>query len=261
MNERMKMLVGKLHVEEQEYGGNLAYAMVTPEMAKELLELSAGNRPLSKKSVAKYRRHIEAGTWVEEPISFIKFDENGALIDGHHRLTALKQSGKTVKMYFLFNVKKNPYIDCGRSRSEADRFAMMEGRTGVGSYRRAIAICNVFSQLKMEDLRTEADRFEFIKKEEKLFVWIADNLSPKGRGLGNAPITAAMFTALKQGIPFAKVEHFWSVLQTGYAAGEDDRRIIRLRDSLRDKYGESRRLEYRSAVYTATLDCINGYTS
>lgn len=243
----LERLQKKIRVEES-HGCRLSYAAIDPLMATELLELSKGNRPLSKKTVAKYRRHMENGTWDQDtPTQFIMFDEDGVLINGHHTLTALRQSGKTVRLFFMFNVKKSPYIDGGRTRSEADRFCMADKRGEVSGYRRAVAMCNVITQCTPVKLVTEDERYNYIHLYPEAFRWAGENLSMSKARLSTAPVRTALLLARIAGASAVKMEHFWEVLMTGFSKDPNDRTIIKLRDWLKD-LGDSRSLQYRRSV-------------
>jgi hypothetical protein len=62
--------------------------MVTPAVAEAWLETQKRNRVLNRNAVLSYRRDMLDGRWsfTADPI---RFDVNGHLIDGQHRLTAL----------------------------------------------------------------------------------------------------------------------------------------------------------------------------
>ena len=253
MNENTTAILGKLQSKiriEESHGCRLSYAAIDPLMATELLSLSQGNRPLSKATVNKYRRHMERGTWDEEtPTQFIMFDEDGVLINGHHTLTALRQSGKTIRLFFMFNVKRSEYIDAGRRRTEADRIsmAMASDRSETASYQRAVAMCNVISECTEVKMVTEAERFAFIKLFKHDFGWATDTLSMSKAKLSTAPIRAAFLLAKMAGASAAKLEHFYEVLVSGYSKCPEDRIIIRLRDWLKEQ-GDSRSRQYRRTV-------------
>lgn len=252
MNENTTAILSKLQSKiriEESHGCRLSYAAIDPMMATELLSLSQGNRPLSKKTVAKYRRHMEKGTWDEEtPTQFIMFDEDGILINGHHTLTALRQSGKTIRLFFMFNVKRSEYIDAGRRRTEADRISMaMADRSETASYQRAVAMCNVISECTEVKLITEDERFQFIKMFKYNFKWATEALSMRKAKLSTAPVRTAFLLANMSGASAAKLEHFWEVLISGYSKSPEDRIIIRLRDYLKEK-GDSRSRQYRRTV-------------
>lgn len=67
--------------------------LITPGKAKEYLDLNfEKNRRKSAESISAYGRDMTARTWVftGDPI---KFDTNGRLVDGQHRLEAIIASG------------------------------------------------------------------------------------------------------------------------------------------------------------------------
>lgn len=62
---------------------------VTPSIASKILLTQVNNRNVAKTRVLEYRRRMERGEWVlAEPWLF---DQDGRLIDGQHRATALSQ--------------------------------------------------------------------------------------------------------------------------------------------------------------------------
>lgn len=253
-------LLDNLQVEERN-GGQLAYAYISPEMAGKLLTLSGGNRPISTSTVKKYKSHIMNGTWEEDtPTGFIMFDKAGVLIDGHHRLEAIKRCDRSVKMFFLFNMERSPYIDRGRARSEADALCMSKGgnRGRIDSFKRSVAICMVLNEFSERHLEDEAKRASLIKEHLSDFEYICTFLKKKTVRLGTAPITAAMYLAKEAGAPVAKLEYFWNVLQTGYAETSLDRQIVRWRDWIKDTGTDSRCKAFRRRVfYTTSLVLTN----
>jgi hypothetical protein len=67
---------------------------ITPEMAQKWLETNdPQNRKISTSNVKKYAADIAAGRW-EVTGESIKFDDNGMLLDGQHRLLACMDAGK-----------------------------------------------------------------------------------------------------------------------------------------------------------------------
>lgn len=78
----------------------------------------ATNRTLKKRNVNFLSRAIEEGSWKRHAGS-IKFDTNGTLIDGQHRLTAIAQSGKIMPVIVETgcDVGTAPAIDQGDNRT------------------------------------------------------------------------------------------------------------------------------------------------
>lgn len=95
---------------------------ISPAIAEEMLATNAdNNRRQSKTLIRQYARDMIAGNW-EITGEAIKFDTNGRLIDGQHRLSAVIASKKTVKMAVITGLEPTVIhvLDTGRSRSGQD---------------------------------------------------------------------------------------------------------------------------------------------
>lgn len=94
---------------------------ITPELAKSFLEKNVKNRTIRPQHVTKLARDIERGDYIDtdDPI---KFDINGNLIDGQHRLCAIIQADTPVVMRVTYNLepKAQDVIDTGVRRSATD---------------------------------------------------------------------------------------------------------------------------------------------
>jgi hypothetical protein len=78
---------------------------VTPEMAREYLLKSEGNRRLNQPRIDGYIRDLISKKWFVGDT--IKFNEEGMLIDGHHRLRAVSQSGIPAPFLVTTGLPKN----------------------------------------------------------------------------------------------------------------------------------------------------------
>jgi hypothetical protein len=97
---------------------------ITPIRADQLLVLNKRNRPLNQRYVNQLANDMRAGRWEANGES-IKL--NGSeLLDGQHRLHAIKQSGVTVPVLVVSGIKKDAYttIDTGRARTPSDALKM-----------------------------------------------------------------------------------------------------------------------------------------
>lgn len=85
------------------------------------------NRRIREQTVNKYASDMRAKLWQETPEPII-FDENSDLVDGQHRLLAIKASGVELTMMVARNWPKDVIssINHGRSRSVSD-ILMMSG--------------------------------------------------------------------------------------------------------------------------------------
>jgi hypothetical protein len=99
-----------------------ASVAVTPETASEWLSRSRpGQRAIRKNHVNEMARDMIAGRWAQTHVG-IAFDVNGYLVDGHHRLHAIVESGVTITMPVAYGLSDEAFfrIDQGRPRSVAD---------------------------------------------------------------------------------------------------------------------------------------------
>lgn len=94
---------------------------VTPTMAQEWLDKNSSNRPLRETTVKRLARDMAKDNWkiTGDPI---KFDTNGDLMDGQHRLSAILESGKTVEMSVAYDVPVEAMeaLDTGVKRTLSD---------------------------------------------------------------------------------------------------------------------------------------------
>ncbi len=107
--------------------------LVTPDMARKLLEQMHKNRTLSRVEVSVHEQNLVSGNWFPE-ISPVYLDASGLSWDAQHRLQAVINTGISAWMLFLFGVREiaAEYIDTGRKRLYADNLK----RRGVDDYKR-----------------------------------------------------------------------------------------------------------------------------
>lgn len=106
---------------------NVTKETVTPKKAMEWLKRNIANRPLSSATVTFYAKAMEADTWRLNG-DCIRFNGNGDLIDGQHRLTACVTAGKSFETYVVRNLEHEAFdtIDQGKKRTTADVFARQQ---------------------------------------------------------------------------------------------------------------------------------------
>jgi hypothetical protein len=102
---------------------------ITPAQARSWLENHnyADNRPINKAKVNYLTRQIKGKLWVVngDPI---RFDPQGRLIDGQHRLAAIVTAGVSIQSVVFRGVETSTFttIDRGWVRSNAQMLAMMD---------------------------------------------------------------------------------------------------------------------------------------
>lgn len=101
------------------------YVEVTPEMAEEWLTRNLINRNIRKSTVAQLAKTMQSNEW-RLTAETLKFDRQGVLLDGQHRLLAIIESGMTVPFHvcegLASDVKR--HLDTGSKRSFRDVLKM-----------------------------------------------------------------------------------------------------------------------------------------
>ncbi|MFH9265472.1 hypothetical protein ACH4KN_14610 [Streptomyces sp. NPDC017546] len=101
---------------------------ISPSLATEMLTRNRENRPLDKGRVTHLREAILRGEWLvsHQGIAFSGSWSDSRLLDGQHRLEAIRQSGQTVSLLVFENVPVETFsvMDTGRSRTASTILAM-----------------------------------------------------------------------------------------------------------------------------------------
>lgn len=103
---------------------------ITPKIAADFLAKNTNNRSLSSKTVAYYKDMIVRDRWMVNGES-IKIAIDGTLLDGQHRLEAIRLANKAVKMFVTYNIDDDSFttIDAGRPRRHSD-YLKVSGKSG-----------------------------------------------------------------------------------------------------------------------------------
>jgi len=101
----------------------LAIEEITAEMAQEMLRRTEGTtqRPISQKLVERLTSAIMDNRW-QTTHQAIAITDDGIVIDGRHRLTAIWRSGRTVEVWVARGADPSTFlaVDTGRARTPAD---------------------------------------------------------------------------------------------------------------------------------------------
>lgn len=205
--------------------------LVSPELAKEWLSRSAGNPrygqegKVNRSVVTKYASDMKKGRW-QLTHQGIAFNEDGALVDGHHRLRAVIESGVPVMMYVTYGVSDEAsLLDVGYSRTPSQIMAYSLHAD------KAIASSNIISIAKLHmyflcgedrhksEAKSSFEIMEFILNRHETFKFVSgiQNLRKDGRKpLRNASVGHAIFCALSCGVPNDVISNFCNVFLTGF---------------------------------------------
>lgn len=130
-----------------------SFETITPELATEYLETNVENqRKLSALVAGRYIASMKKGLWRVNGEA-IKFDTNGKLCDGQHRLTACASSGCTIESLVIRGLDPDVFdsLDTGKQRSAGDVLRMM-GVKSYSSVSGAVRIWAAMVRLRDEDV-------------------------------------------------------------------------------------------------------------
>ncbi len=98
--------------------------LITPRLAKDLLEANVLNRRVNKPVEQRYLNDMISGKWIEGTGETIKISKTGRILDGQHRLRALIKSGLSFYFYVSSNIDDKVFsvLDTGKSRNATDCF-------------------------------------------------------------------------------------------------------------------------------------------
>lgn len=137
--------------------------VVTPDLAKRWLGYNVRNRTLRDRYVARYARDMASDNW-KLTGEAIKFDTNGALLDGQHRLAAVIKSGVAVPFLVVRGLasESQDHMDTGNARTAADMLS-------INSHTNAAALAAA-ARLALGVEHGDIDRYQPTHAEVREFV-------------------------------------------------------------------------------------------
>lgn len=198
--------------------------VITPKMAEEYLKHNTSNRPINKTVMVAYAKDMVNGRW-SLTHQGIAFDKDGNLVDGQHRLMAIIISGLEQELWVFYGVPQTPIMDRGLQRTIKDCLTF-DGMEGVTKQHIALITC-VKGSAKLGVFEAK----DYLTRHQTN-VQKALALTKGHVRLKPAPISAAMFVALENGIHEAVVAHFAEILGNGITVRPSDETIIRFRDKM-----------------------------
>lgn len=202
---------------------NTQIVMVTPQMAKVWLEKNPCNRPIRMKVVDAFARDMKCGKWLLTHQG-IAFDEDGNLLDGQHRLSAVALSGCSVLMEVTTGLPRASMIavDGGSIRDFRDAIVIDNKYENDVALRQhgCIGVLNAFLRFGYNSniTYTNAERAKMIDNigEELKAVWEASSTK---KGCLSAPIRAAALAAVLCGESVEDIQLFFQVFTRGDVTG------------------------------------------
>ncbi|MFA4972409.1 MAG: hypothetical protein WC683_07330 [bacterium] len=221
---------------------------ITLDTAKRYLAASKGNRRINEFRVDTYVRDMLAGRWyIGETI---KFDSNGVLLDGHHRLLAILKYGLPVRSLVTRNLPPESIrgIDLGQPRTHDQISKFMN--EGFSKRHFSIAKFMEFGEhhhnLSYNEVRDLA-----LKYDESIS-WVC-TVGGHEKFL-NTPVMTVLAKAWYS-LDRTRLKEFMDVFKTKLATSDRDWAAIKLRDCLEEARYYHTILE-RGAIYLRAQSAV-----
>lgn len=174
------------------------FAVMTKDLVDDLLILNTRNRNLQPNAVAFYRRAIEAGHWVVTGEG-ISVSASGFLINGQHRLEALRAAGyPPLTMLLVLGLPDEALgaVDTGKNRSARDYLQLMFNAK-VSNFVAALLRTSMSAAKSFAPGKFLPQ--EYAEKLEELGPSIEELLEIEGLGKLPAAVVAALMDAHHKG--------------------------------------------------------------
>lgn len=214
---------------------------ITPEMAETLLSKNARNRVISKHNVDMMVKDIKNGKY-ELTHEAIAIAEDGSLVDGQHRLMAIKESGIPVKTMICYNAVRSTKINKGVKRTPRQSLLMsgliekesMENNPFTQSLIRTIITFT--SGQKAAGLISDDDLHDIYAQYSDDLFPILETVAHK-KSMTWVPTKSAIFMycllcAYKSGCPLRTIQDFYEIVRTGSFDVDSDVEKTRAKSSV-----------------------------
>jgi hypothetical protein len=218
---------------------------ITPELAKEMLGRNVSNRRLTEGVVKAYARDMQAGRWTLNGEA-IQFSEDGTLLNGQHRLSAIALSGVTVKMLVIHGLPKKAQetMDAGKKRTAVDNFTL-RGETHaktLAAIARKITLWERGDK-QFREATTPVELAETLEKYPELLrrsAEVGDRVHKGFRPLPASVLGTAHFLLTRVGPE--DVPWFFGAIESGAGLDRDDP-VLTLRERVRRDREEGIRVD------------------
>lgn len=181
---RMRAPEARLRTEEDPYS---EIVLVTPKLAEQWLATIYKQRDLMPVRVDAYDKSNRANEWKLNGES-IKFDKEGCLMDGQHRLHAIIKSGVSVRTFVIWGLDREVMdtLDSGSNRTGASRLSI-DGEENCSLLNSTIQMYyNISTESSSGRARLEhwervrlLQAHPFLRPSVKWYKGISKNVTPK----------------------------------------------------------------------------------
>lgn len=161
---------------------------MTPEMAAEILDNNNKNRHLRKPQVEFHLNNINRGLW-ELTHQGVAIDRNGNLLDGQHRLEAIRLSGKSVPIMVSRGMDPNlmQVIDTGARRSPGDVFKIADIPNPAVTSAMVRAVMNYRQDRWTNEVIPHSSLIDYYGQDEKVFAQAVEITKGEHKQVGMSP--------------------------------------------------------------------------
>ena len=242
---------------------------ITPDMAKKILaHRNKNNRPIRYTHLEKLSEAIEKDEW-KVTNQGIAFDADGNLIDGQHRLAAILQTRKTVKMMVATNMDAGIFdvVDTGSKRSTGDALDILgseHGRTVSAALK--IYICyqkfpeKAWSGAAIQQPST-SDVIAIYKDRQDEIEALLSVIKKKHRNFKCFSMSLGLVLSillLDAGWSDMQIWEFWDCVTLG-ANLPPDSVVLSFRNQLSDPHFRKRHYGTQRYMLNAFIKCFNSY--
>lgn len=199
---------------------NFVTKLVTPEIAKEILENNTGNRKVTQNHVDFLASQMKNGQFSMTGET-IKISKTGNLIDGQHRLNAIIKSGVCLELAFCVGLEDEIFdkIDTGRTRTASDILSV-KGFSQVNELASAVRTINrlekkVKNEFSGTSQMSSHDILEFVNNNQNILEivkWVCTR-NPRFRMMSSGAIAALYYLFEKRDAK--RVDEFFDAYYTG----------------------------------------------
>lgn len=234
-------------------------------------------RNRSETQVAKYVNLIHAGKFLEgDDVPAIYLDASGYIIDGQHRVEAIRRSGKTLRLPVVFKSdieRVATFVDQNRKRTVVDR-AHMLGRADYGNDHHTI---NSFAHADANGMRANSVQSDTYTEDAEVWLSRWDRIKGhyaelnkvftdrkghtlKRKAVGVPIVMATLCRAMAAGADQEEAIEFWKAFISGVSSHAQARFAQWVRETVLEYAAAiSGNDQYRRAVYFLTQLALHDF--
>lgn len=196
---------------------------ITPAMADIYLQANTHNRPVREKRVEELARDMSVGGYQMNGDT-IRFDTEGVLLDGQHRLLAIKMSQAPQQMIVIRGLSPETMktIDSGVKRTIGDRFSL-NGHKNSNVLSATLNVMNGLAYGSEKRILTSTEAFSALEIHPGVGASVAMAMTIK---TASASYIAALHYIGHQTGYASEADDFLEVFKSGYAERPTDPALV-----------------------------------